>query len=758
MVRGLRFVAVLFVILFLLILPLGGNAAPPDRLDPTLRLLLSGEQTASVAWRAWTKSVAAPTPGSTDEITVLAHLTTDVKPQSWLPPGARVGAQVGDIASITLPLAQLADLAASPWVRFVQANYISYPLNDISIPAIGAPFVYGRGLHGKDVLVGIIDTGIDWTHPDFRDEQGKTRIKALLDLSDPGDRDGDGYPDGLMYGGTLYTASQIDAALIDNGFVIEGDGGEIPDNNPDGITLTVDVTQDVMIHSLAVSVRIRHPYRGDLQLNLISPQGAIRPLVEASRAINRHDIFATYEANEFDAKLSRGVWRLHISDLTPRDIGVVEGWSLHFNRIVRATDRHGHGTHVAGTAAGNGLGTDNGVPVGTYAGVAPAADLIVVKATRDDSGFTDDDQLAALDYIERFATAQRRPVVANLSLGSQWGAHDGTSAVERAIDRFTLSGAAGRAVAVAAGNDGTNEIHAAAMISGRDRVDMEMSIPPADDYFIANVWFEADDRMRIGVRQPNGAIVLSIAPGGDTRCVSAEGGAVVCLSLSGPSQFNGAYNVHAYLTVGAVRNGWALTVEGESAGQGRVDAWAIVPGTRWTSGVDSRMRIATPGTTRGGITVGAYITRSNWLGLDGVIHTTEGAIGTLAPFSSDGPTRDGRLKPDVSAPGQSIMSSLSRWATPDEEYIAPDGRHHLLIGTSMATPHVTGAIALLFQANPTLTTPELRNYLTAGAYRDSVTGFTPNPRWGAGRLNVGNAWLLWFVPRPYPFYLPLLGR
>jgi subtilisin family serine protease len=135
------------------------------------------------------------------------------------------------------------------------------------------------------------------------------------------------------------------------------------------------------------------------------------------------------------------------------------------------------------------------------------------------------------------------------------------------------------------------------------------------------------------------------------------------------------------------------------------------------------------------------------------------AVGDLAFFSSRGPTRDGRLAPYVSAPGVGIVAPLSKdaWSPGQSGYfashfrISPSGSYATLQGTSMATPNVTGAAALLLQRSLEIggrTTPaELKALLAGGARGDAFTGAVPNPDWGHGKVDVTASAAL-VVPAP----------
>ena len=122
--------------------------------------------------------------------------------------------------------------------------------------------------------------------------------------------------------------------------------------------------------------------------------------------------------------------------------------------VVKEIDEDGHGSHVAGIAAGNGSSS-----ISAYVGVAPEADIVFVKTT-----FYDTDIIDGITYIVNKAKAIGEPFVINLSFGSQQGAHDGTDPMEIDIDEV-VTATPGSAVVIAAGNDGTNPIHADGSVS-----------------------------------------------------------------------------------------------------------------------------------------------------------------------------------------------------------------------------------------------------------------------------------------------------
>ncbi len=392
--------------------------------------------------------------------------------------------------------------------------------------------------------------------------------------------------------------------------------------------------------------------------------------------------------------------------------------------IVRQRDTDGHGTHVMGIAAGDGSSSSAG-----FVGVAPAAWIVMVKTT-----YFTSDILAGVEYIFDLADALGLPAVVNLSLGGHEGPHDGTSLFEQGMDELVQG--PGRVIVVSAGNEGDQSIHASDTLLGN-----------ASSFWIApdgwdaelDMWYPGSSRFTVSVSPPSGPAI--VAPWGtDSGIVQTAFGAVrIDNAASGVNANNGDREVFIRLSSLSGSGQWQITVTDTGGNGGRYDAW-VISGSADIVGGDSSSTIDEPGNARDVITVGSFNTKAVWPSLSGdQNYLASYPLNVLSSFSSQGPTRDGRVKPEICAPGAWISASLSNDAMWQGYLVNPDGVHTMELGTSMAAPHVSGAAALLMSIDPQLTAEEVRDLLTDTAARDGFTGAVPNYRWGWGKLDVASA-------------------
>lgn len=437
-------------------------------------------------------------------------------------------------------------------------------------------------------------------------------------------------------------------------------------------------------------------------------------------------------------------------------------------------DAIGHGTHVAGTAAGTGAATGNGQPAYRYTGVAPAADLIIVKG--GDGSFSTDRAVDGVAYIFARAAELGRPAVVVLSLTTQTGPHDGSTAFEQALD--SLAGP-GRIIVAAAGNGGYNgneqpafvrtATHAHGRVTAGGVAEHGLIIPPytpnpgsISDAAVLELWYDGADSLSVTVVSPRGDAVTVAT--GDTAVVATPGGAVyVDNAAAGPDPANGDRQALIILfdsTEAAPPDTgrWAIRLRGDAVRVGTYHLWltgySFQNPTRSTvlDPASNAYLVGSPGTAGRAITVAAYATRHEWNGPDGapVGFPIREPIGDIAFFSAPGPRRDGVLKPDLAAPGKFTISARAAGGQIWRDFptfVEADGVHAALLGTSQAAPHVAGAAAILLQLQPHLGPEELRELLTTHARRDafSLHPYTggpdgsPNPQWGHGKLDVERA-------------------
>lgn len=375
------------------------------------------------------------------------------------------------------------------------------------------------------------------------------------------------------------------------------------------------------------------------------------------------------------------------------------GYDPHANYFRAGKVEAAHGTHVMDIAAGNGRGTG-------CRGMAPEADIVFVQLRRYAwDGDPDLNRTAAvLDAVAYiFARAGDRPAVVNLSLGTNGGSHDGTSVVERTMDIFLK--VPGRAIVVAAGNAGAAALHAAGTIAPDGDRSLGWQFPEGDDGpNQLEIW--ADGPLALELTDPAGT-VLGIVEPGTTGAVSRDdvhAGAVV-----GSRHIDENLEVLTAVIRPSGRKGtWRVRLVPRCDRAVRFDAWIDRddPGqSRFAAeDADPACTLASLACGIGTVVVGA--------------HYALAVNRDLAMFSAQGRTRDSRENPHVTAPGYSVWAAVSKGDPPPKRgRPAARAPRAAMSGTSMAAPHVTGAIALLLQANPTADAAAIREALIASADR-----------------------------------------
>ncbi|HLA69342.1 MAG TPA: choice-of-anchor D domain-containing protein, partial [Bacteroidota bacterium] len=369
-----------------------------------------------------------------------------------------------------------------------------------------------------------------------------------------------------------------------------------------------------------------------------------------------------------------------------------------------------HGTHVAGIAAGNGM------PSKEYVGMAPDADIIMVSNFGDDlfnRGLTTVGTLDGYDYIRAKANALGKRFVINTSQGTNLGPHDGTTLFEQAVNADV---AAGGILALAAGNEATSSRHASAVITTSTPQEVECTISGSGFTAPMDIWYEKNDRVVLRIKEEDDADYVTLFPAVDSTIVYAFDWAVVSVTTTIGSPLNGDNQIYITFRAFASLN---MKLEFSAApgnslpDGGRVDLWweRNYP-VQFLTNVDQSITFGIPAGADSAITVASYNNRSG-----------SGSVDDISSFSGIGPRRDGILKPDISGLGGMVMSSVP-------------GGYDMFSGTSMSSPHVAGAAALLLQQDTGLTSSEVKQKLLTSATSDPFTGPVPNPIWGYGKLNV----------------------
>ncbi|HTY38931.1 MAG TPA: S8 family serine peptidase, partial [Bacteroidota bacterium] len=321
--------------------------------------------------------------------------------------------------------------------------------------------------------------------------------------------------------------------------------------------------------------------------------------------------------------------------------------------FVRERDISGHGTHVAGIAAGNGSSYFN-----RYVGMAPQADIIVVKG--GDGSFSESKMIDGLTYAQNKATALNEPVVVNWSIGGHSGPHDGTRAYELKVNDFVRT--EGRVVSVSAGNEGGDIMHTSGSIAAGGSATIQVSVPTYtatsgtdNDTFELDVWLRNNATLTATVTSPSNVTYTITSAQQSGTSPNSTDGTIDLYNISSNINNNRAVQLYVHdKTSSTPKTGiWTLTLSGASAAAS-YDAWlssSTVGGSTVTVvNGNSDKTVAMPATADGAISVASYVTRWTWTSADGNGWTYDNATNRtsdISSFSSVGPTADGRQKPDI---------------------------------------------------------------------------------------------------------------
>ena len=407
-----------------------------------------------------------------------------------------------------------------------------------------------------------------------------------------------------------------------------------------------------------------------------------------------------------------------------------------------------HGTHVAGIAAGRGVD-------GQYTGQAPYADLVFASFYLNGAAWLD-----AVAWMKDVAKAEGKRLVINNSWGMYTlGPIDGTSLVSQAINNLSDSGIV---FVTSAGNCGNDRLHISKTFT-----------PTTHDTLRSLAAYYNYQEIGQGIimwGEPNKSFEASFAMvrGNDSVCFrwvnTADGSFQLDSALNNGSDnlpFNiiveqaNIFNNRPHIYIDIAKNSSYEIHIAVTAQEGTVHVWNMTTlangagnmGAEFTRGRslnytegDNEYSIGEPACAEKCIAVAAHLA-------DSKKPNGELEPGSICSLSSHGPILDGRNKPDVSAPGKNVCSSLSSLTT---EYYPPVMTYHFagrdyvwarMSGTSMSGPAVTGIVALMLEANPDLTSRQVREILTSTARNDEVTGplherDSVSLIWGWGKVNA----------------------
>ncbi len=398
-------------------------------------------------------------------------------------------------------------------------------------------------------------------------------------------------------------------------------------------------------------------------------------------------------------------------------------------------DEVGHGTHVSGIIAGNGE-----VPYGgnsPYIGIAPEAEIIMVSVGEE--GISGEDVIKGIEFILQKAEELNRPVVINLSLGTDIGPHDGTDLFSQTLKKFIQEGVV---IVKSAGNSADYNVH----LSGKANTqEVDIPIEMFGTFALIDIWYPGDKALEVKVYTPCGPTSF-VKPGAhlsfSNNCRYVEILSDEVNPLNGDREI-----LIAILTRRQYLDyKWGLILKSSKEDAVNFHAWVI--GAQFLNG-DNRYSISSDSTLDELIVVGSFTSK--------IVNSYNSfaRLDDISIFSGIGPTREcsngcrERIKPDLVAPGDVVCSSYPLRAIIGREDILICGfrGYAPLSGTSMSAPVITGTVALMLSKNPNLTPSQIKNILISATYTDSFTGTSlPNNTWGYGKIDIAKA--LELTPEP----------
>lgn len=562
-------------------------------------------------------------------------------------------------------------LADIPTVTSIESQVRNVIQLSDSVPDIAANNIWTRvgdnfnGYTGRGVIVGIIDTGINFGHENFKNPDGTTRIISIWDqtINAPVNP-----PQGGETAPTAITTGPFQTPL---GYGVEYSANQINDT----------------INNSSPAIRVRHK------------------------------------------------------------------------------DDDGHGTHVAGIAAGNGKQPGGCHGAYHYIGVAPEAELVIVRlwglsdgdrgekmnppaspaVTAPGSNLVGD----ALNYIFNKGIVESKPVVINCSFGFFGDRMDGSDGTSTTVNTLLTANPAGRAVVWAAGNDGNRNFHATGSVPASGQLQLRFKIYPSDSEVRQIRILYSGSNLQPQIISPVGGangtvawVTQAASPVSSNTANGANGSVTVTnvpnrititIDPDRASPPAAAQSPPRTNTPNTGSNDWQILLRDTAATATTIDAFCIGGSShdrkspKFLNNTTTNSTLTQQASGRDCITVGSHI-----IG------------GQLVASSGRGPTTDTppRTKPELTAPGDDISST----GIPEDicancccqccrDYYVSKG------GTSMAAPHIAGTVALMLHKNPNLPHTQIKTLLTANVGATPPGDAPPSdlPGWGAGRVSAMNS-------------------
>lgn len=392
--------------------------------------------------------------------------------------------------------------------------------------------------------------------------------------------------------------------------------------------------------------------------------------------------------------------------------------------IVPSRDTNGHGTALAGIAAGNMVQGEN------FTGAAPEATLIIIKVKPakqylrnfylyppEAEVFQEDDVMMAIAFAIRLAKELGVPLSICVGIGSSQGAHLGTNALSQYVDY--VANFSQVSVSVAAGNEGNTRNHSTGIFSQeREKIVTELRVAEREQGFTMEFWGEPPEIYELSIQSPTGEILeVSSSIGSRTQELSfvfVETKVYVNYILIERQTGYSLVYIRFFHPASGI---WKIFTQGKNKQNVQFHMWLPVEGLisqdTYFLEPSPYTTVTAPGDARNSITATAYQHR------DGSIYIAAGR----------GYTPNGMVTPHLAAPGVNVKVPLVR------------GGFGIHSGTSISAAQTAGIAALLFEwaiirnNQPFFTGSSVKYYLQRGARREENMQY-PNPEWGYGRVDL----------------------